>query len=76
MMVRIDLVPELHKVRCPVLVVVPGADPIHAIDDYLLIKGQIPNCEFVVYEGLPHNITDAVPDRCAEELKRFLLKHS
>jgi hypothetical protein len=30
----------------------------------------------VVYDGLPHNITDAVPDRCAEELKRFLLKHA
>jgi pimeloyl-ACP methyl ester carboxylesterase len=76
MMVRIDLVPELHKIRCPVLVVVPGADPIHPVDDYLLIKRQIPDCEFVVYEGLPHNITDAVPDRCAEELKRFLAKHA
>lgn len=76
MMVRIDLVPELQKIRCPVLVVVPGADPIHPVDDYLLIKRQIPNCEFVVYEGLPHNITDAVPDRCAGELRGFLLKHA
>jgi hypothetical protein len=25
---KIDLVPELEKIRCPVLVVVPGADPI------------------------------------------------
>jgi len=73
MMVRIDLVPELHRIRCPVLVVVPGADPIHPVSDYELIKKQIPHCEFIVYEGLPHNITDAVPDRCAEELKRFLL---
>jgi pimeloyl-ACP methyl ester carboxylesterase len=75
MMVRIDLVPELDKIRCPVLVVVPGADPIHPHGhDYQLIKQRIAHCEFVVYEGLPHNITDAVPDRCAEELKRFLLK--
>ena len=44
--------------------------------DYQLIRNQLPGCEFIVYEGLPHNITDAVPDRCAEELKRVLLKHS
>jgi hypothetical protein len=30
----------------------------------------------MVYEGLPHNITDAVPDRCANDLKRFLLAHA
>jgi len=76
MMTRIDLVPELKKIRCPVLVVVPGADPIHPVSDYLLIKNQLPDCEFVVYDGLPHNITDAVPDRCAEELRRFLQKHT
>jgi len=75
MMTRIDLVPELAKIRCPVLVVVPGADPIHPVDDYLLLKRQLSHCDFVVYEGLPHNITDAVPDRCAEELRRFLQKH-
>ena len=61
--------------RCPVLVVVPGVDPILSVDNYLLIKRHIPHCEFVVYEGLPHNITDMVPDRCAKELRRFLLKH-
>ena len=41
----------------------------------LPLERLIPDCEFVVYEGLPHNITDAVPDRCAQELKRFLLAH-
>ncbi len=75
MMVRIDLVPELDKIHCPVLVVAPGADPIHPVSDYRLIQGKLPDCEFVIYDGLPHNITDAVPDRCAEELKRFLLRH-
>ena len=40
-----------------------------------LLEREIQNCEFVVYEGLPHNITDTVPDRCAKELHRFLLAH-
>lgn len=76
MMVQIDLVPDLSKIRCPVLIVVPGADPILSVDEYRLIEQQIPHCEFVVYDGMPHNITDEVPDRCAQDLRRFLLKHA
>ena len=49
-----------------------GADPIHLIDEYELLRREIRQCEFIVYENLPHNITDTVPDRCAQELLRFL----
>ncbi len=76
MMAAVDLVGEVHKIRCPMLCVVPGGDPIHAVDEYRAIEKAVPRCEFVVYEGLPHNITDAVPDRCAEDLRRFLDAHS
>ena len=67
---------ELDRIRCPTLIVVPGADPIHQLDEYELLKAKIKQCEFVVYEGMPHNITDTVPDRCAGELLRFLKAHS
>jgi hypothetical protein len=40
-----------------------------------VLEERIANCEFVVYDGLPHNITDAVPDRCAKDYRRFLLAH-
>ena len=76
MMAAIDLIPEVHKIRCPVLAVVPGGDPIHAVAEYRLLEKTIPDCEFIVYDGLPHNITDAVPDRCARELLRFLKAHA
>lgn len=76
LMASMGLVPELPKTQCPTLVVVPGGDPIHDVEEYRVLERQIPNCEFIVYEGLPHNITDAVPDRCARELKRFLLAHA
>ena len=75
MMREFVVVDELHRIRCPVLAVAPGADPIHPVENYRALPDRIPGCEFIVYEGLPHNITDAVPDRCAEDLKRFLLKH-
>ena len=76
MMATVDLQDDLHRIHCPALVVVPGADPLHPASEYRPIAERVPNCEFIVYEGLPHNITDAAPDRCAEELKRFLLKHA
>ena len=76
MMASMDLAPELKKIKCPTLVVVPGADPIHVVEEYRVLEREIPDCEFIVYEGLPHNITDAVPDRCARELTRFLLAHA
>ncbi len=75
LMAGIDLTPELPRIKCPTLAVVPGGDPIHTVDEYRVLEQLIPDCEFVVYDGLPHNITDAVPDRCAQELKRFLLEH-
>jgi 3-oxoadipate enol-lactonase len=76
MMQRFDLIDDLGRIRCPALAVAPGGDPIHAVDHYRVLQQKIPDCEFLVYEGLPHNITDAVPDRCAQDLRGFLLKHA
>jgi 3-oxoadipate enol-lactonase len=75
MMREFVVIDELNRIRCPVLAIAPGGDPIHPVENYRALPDRIPGCEFIVYESLPHNITDAVPDRCAEELKRFLLKH-
>jgi 3-oxoadipate enol-lactonase len=76
MMRQFDFVADLNRIRCPTLAVAPGGDPIHTVDHYRALPEKIPDCEFVVYEGLPHNITDAVPDRCAHDYGRFLLKHA
>ncbi|MGZ5117701.1 MAG: alpha/beta fold hydrolase [Burkholderiales bacterium] len=69
---EIDLTPGLHEIKCPMLSVVPDADPHITLEQYSVIRKHVPHCEFVVYRGLQHNITDAVPERCAEELDRFL----
>ena len=76
MMRSFDFVSDLHRIRCPTLAVAPGGDPIHTVDHYRALPEKIADCEFVVYEGLPHNITDAVPDRCAQDYRRFLLKQA
>jgi len=74
LMRSVDLTDELPKIRCPMLAVVPDHDPISSMAQYEVIRDRVPKVKFVVYHGLPHNITDAVPDRCAEELHRFLLE--
>lgn len=74
MMAEADISDRLDRIACPALAVVPSGDPLHTMEQYTILKERIPDCEFVVYEGLPHNITDAVPDRCAAELARFLAR--
>jgi 3-oxoadipate enol-lactonase len=75
MMRRFEVLDELHRIGCPTLAIAPGGDPIHTLEHYRVLEERIPDCEFLVYEGLPHNITDAVPDRCAADYRRFLLAH-
>jgi pimeloyl-ACP methyl ester carboxylesterase len=76
MMRSFEVLDDLPRIRCPTLAIAPGGDPIHKIEHYRMLEERIPNCEFIVYGGLPHNITDAVPDRCAQDYRRFLLKHT
>ena len=57
---------------CPTLSVVPGDDPEHSLAEYKILRERVRNIEFVVFRGFRHNITDAVPDRCAKRLREFL----
>jgi hypothetical protein len=36
------------------------------------MRKAIPDVEVKVYEGLPHNICDMVPDRCAADVVEFI----
>ncbi len=71
MMARVDFTVRLGEVRCPCLFVLPGGDPLHTADHYDVLK-RVPRQEMLNYAGLPHNITDAVPLRCAADLLAFL----
>jgi pimeloyl-ACP methyl ester carboxylesterase len=75
MMKALDLTDRLKEIKCPMLNVVPGHDPLGSLAQYEVYKKYVPHCEFIVYDGLPHNITDSVRERCAEDLLKFLMKH-
>lgn len=75
MMKEVDYTSELHKIKCPMLNVLPGHDPLGTKEQYLVYQKHVPQAEYIWYDGLPHNITDSVPERCAEDLLKFLLRH-
>jgi pimeloyl-ACP methyl ester carboxylesterase len=71
MLAGVDFGDKLASICCPSLFVVPGADPEQSPEDYARLR-RVPDHRFVVYDGMRHNITDAVPERCAKELRGFL----
>jgi 3-oxoadipate enol-lactonase len=63
---------ELPRIKCPTLLVMPGAETVGSTQSYEIMQAKIPDCELIAYEGLPHNICDIVPDRCAADILAFL----
>ena len=63
---------ELPRIKCPTLLVMPGAETVGGTENYQIMREKIPDCELIAYEGLPHNICDIVPDRCATDILAFL----
>jgi pimeloyl-ACP methyl ester carboxylesterase len=66
---------DLPRIACPTLIVAPGLEPIGAHDQYERMRALIPSAELLTYDGMPHNLGDAVPERCARDLLAFLHRH-
>jgi 3-oxoadipate enol-lactonase len=71
LMASYDWSGEVERIACPTLVVIPGNETVGSIANYDPFR-KLKNVEIKVYEGLPHNICDAVPDRCAADVRDFL----
>jgi len=65
-------VDELPRIKCPTLLVMPGAETVGSTQNYEVMRSKIPDCELIAYENLPHNICDIAPDRCANDILAFL----
>jgi 3-oxoadipate enol-lactonase len=72
LMASCDWSDELDRIRCPTLVVVPGAESIGSTANYEPFQRLVPNAETRVYDEAPHNICDAYPDRCVADTIEFL----
>lgn len=71
LMASYDWSAEVGRIRCPTLVVIPGAETVGSVANYDPFK-SLPDVEFRTYDGLPHNICDAAPERCAADVLAFL----
>ena len=72
LMASYDWSDQLARIACPTLVVVPGAEPIGSTANYEPFRRHIKDVEMRVYDGAPHNICDAFPDRCVADVLDFL----
>jgi 3-oxoadipate enol-lactonase len=74
LMASYDWSGEVGQIRCPTLVVIPGGETVGSVANYEPFR-KLSDVEFRVYDGMPHNICDAVPDRCAADVRDFLHRH-
>jgi pimeloyl-ACP methyl ester carboxylesterase len=63
---------ELHLIRCPTLVVIPGGGRISPLDAYAAMGERIPDVDVRIYDDAPHTICDVMPERCIDDLLDFL----
>lgn len=72
LMGSLDWTDQLHEIRCPTMLAVPGGAQIGNETAYDDMAQRIPDVQVVTYEGLPHHLTDAVPERCVDDVLAFL----
>lgn len=72
----LDWSEDLHRITCPTLIVVPGAEPIGSVGEYEPMKQRIPRGEMLVYDGARHSVGDYLADRCVSDLLGFLARRS
>jgi pimeloyl-ACP methyl ester carboxylesterase len=73
LMASYDWREDVKRITCPTLVVIPGAETVGSLENYQPFR-NLRDVEFKTYEGMPHNICDALPDRCAADLRAFLAR--
>ncbi|WP_158611672.1 alpha/beta fold hydrolase [Teichococcus wenyumeiae] len=62
---------QLHRIACPTLVILPGAETVGTAKSYEAMREHIPNVRMIAYAHMPHNIADMVPDRCVADILAF-----
>ncbi len=72
LMTTLDWTAELDRIRCPTLLVAGGAETVGHASTYQVMRDRIPDARLILYDGLPHNICDIAPDRCAADVLAFL----
>jgi len=72
LMTTLDWSDRLSEIKCPTLIVYPGAETVGSAGAYDAMAARIPDAQTISYPGMPHNICDSLPDRCVDDVLAFL----
>jgi pimeloyl-ACP methyl ester carboxylesterase len=68
----IDLGNILPKIKVPTLILAPDGSDRSPIEDAKYMSEQIPNAKLVLFRGCAHSISQQIPDRCIDEVLKFI----
>jgi 3-oxoadipate enol-lactonase len=63
---------EVDRIKCPTLIVAAGKEAIGHADNYDEMRRRLPDAQLVKYDTSAHNICDGYPQRCVDDLMKFL----
>jgi len=67
-----NLLPRLHEVRVPVLVMAGSNSKIAPKQQMIQMRDALPQAKLVLFDGYSQGIAFSAPERCVNEMKRFL----
>lgn len=70
-----DFMDEIHAIKCPTLIVGPGAEPIGHASTYQEMQKRITGSELIYYEKARHSVCDYLADRCVSDVLKFHDRH-
>jgi pimeloyl-ACP methyl ester carboxylesterase len=67
-----DVSSLLRKIKAPTLVLAGAKSPIAGPDQQRIIKENLANAQFEIFEGVGHGVHLLMPDRCTTAVLKFL----
>ena len=72
MIARANLLPRLHEIRQPVLVMAGRNSKIAPQEQMDTMSRQLPHAKLVLFEGYGQGIAFTAPERCVAQMRSFL----
>ena len=76
MLVGVDLVPELHRVACPVLLLHPDSSPFIPVETMAALKRALPDARLQVFAHARHGLPFSHAAECAAAVAGFIDEHA
>jgi proline iminopeptidase len=73
---RFNMLPDLHRIRCPTLVLGGEDDPIHPIESQADIAAALPPSlvQFERFENCRHAVIPDAPERAMAVIREFITR--